>query len=284
MSQLPDGLRTDLPVTLIEGNADRFKGEAVRALAAGWLGDDLEYGLTQVDAREAELEGVLGELSAGSLMAGRRLVVVRNVTALSAAEQQNLARALASLPEHTAVALVAAKDGWDSRRGTSGLSKSLLKLARERGQALTVSGPPPKRLATWVSHQVQQHDKRIDAAAARLLVETAGEDVDRLLSEMDKLTTYVGRREEITEADVQAVCVSTAEERIWDFLDAVGERNGAMALKLLDGMLPLGSDKGAAIMLLGSLARHLRLLWQVFGPLALGRPEKEYDVVRARAE
>lgn len=263
MNHVPEGLRTDAQVTLVEGNADSFKQETVRALAAGWLGEELEYGLTRVDAREAELSGVIAELSSGSLMASRRLVVVRDITGLTAVEQRELAKVIKSLPPETAVALVAAKKGWEPKRGTPGLSKSLVKLAGEQGQTLTVSGPPPKRLPVWVSQEMQDRGKRIDAQAARLLVETTGEDVDRLLSEMDKLASYVGQREEVTEADVQAVSVATVEERIWEFLDAVGERNAGVALRLLDGMLPLGSDRGAAIMLLGSIARQLRLLWQV---------------------
>ncbi|MCD6361001.1 MAG: DNA polymerase III subunit delta [Armatimonadetes bacterium] len=263
MSYVPEGLRPDAQITLIEGNADVFKQQTVHALATGWLGEELEYGLSQVDAGEVGLEGVLRELGAGTLMSSRRLVVVRDVTALSATEQKQLAAQLEELPEGTAVALVARKDAWDFRRGTSGLSRSLVKVAAEKGQTLQVSGPSPKGLPAWVSQQVQDYGKRIEAEAARLLVETAGTDVDRLLVEVDKLISYTGAREEITEADVREVCVATLEEEVWDFLDAVGQRDGVSALKFLDGMLPPGTDKGAAIMLLGSIARHLRLLWQL---------------------
>lgn len=257
------GLRTDAQITLIEGNADRFKLEAVHALAAAWLGEELEYGLTQVDAREAGLTGVVKELSSGSLISSRRVLVIRDVTSLPAREQQELAKVLQGLQPETAVVLVVAKQGWDPRNGSPGLSRSLTKLAEAHGQAATISGPPAKGLVVWVSRQMQRLGKRIDAEAARLLVDTTGEDVDRLLSEMDKLVSYVGARAEVTEADVAAVSVATSEEKVWEFLDAVGARNGAAALRLLDGMLPPGSDRGAAIMLLGSLARQLRLLWQV---------------------
>lgn len=263
MSDLPAGLRTDARITLIEGNADRLKQEAARAVAAGWLGEELQYGLTRVHAREVGLAGVLAELSRGSLIASRRMVLVRDVAALAAREQQELARALQSLPPEAAVILMAAKEGWDPRKGTEKLSKALIKLAQAQGQTLTVSGPPAKGLPVWVSQQMQKLGKPIDAEAARLLVDTTGEDVDRLLSEMDKLVSYVGARGEVTTADVKAVSVATVEERVWDFLDAVGQRNSALALRLLDGMLPSGSDRGAAIMLLGSIARQLRLLWQV---------------------
>lgn len=269
MSGLPDRLRTDVQITLVQGNVDRLKQEAVRTLAAAWLGEELQYGLSTVDAGEVGLGGVLAELSSGSLIAGRRLVVVRDLTSLSKREQQELARALGSLPPDTAVVLWVAKEQWDGRSrgaelsGSGALSEPLNRLVQTTGQVLSICAPPLRQLPGWVMAQMTALGKDLDAGAAHLLVETAGEDPDRLLSEMDKLAAYVGERPRVTTADVQAVCVATAEERMWEFLDAVGERNSARALGLLDGMLPPGSDKGAAIMLIGSIARQLRLLWQV---------------------
>jgi len=264
VNHVPADLKTDVQISIIEGPSDVLKQETTRALAEGWLGDDLEFGLSILDARSDGLQAVLAGLASGSLMAARRLVVVRDVTALPAEDQERLARALGALDPDVAVALVPTKEGWDNKRGTPRLSRELLKVARARGQSVRVVTPPPRELPAWVTVEMRRRGKSIDAEAARLLVETAGEDIDRLLSEMDKLATYAGpMQQDVTEADVQAVSVATAEEKIWDFLDAIGLRDSGLALKLLDGMLPEGATKGAAIPLLGSIARHLRLLWQV---------------------
>ena len=263
MSQEDKGLRTDVQITLIEGDVDTFKLVAVRRLAEGWLGDELEYGLTRVDAREVGVEGVIAELSSGSLMASKRLVVVRDITALSAGDQKAVAAVLKELPPDVAVALVVRKPPADSRSGGPKLSQTLRNLARKHGQALKISGPGSKGLVGWVAQQAQRHDKRIDGRAAKTLVETAGEDADLLLTELAKLATYVGDRGEISEEDVAAVTSATAQQDIWGFLDAIGERNAAKAFKLLDGMLPQVAKSGDAIMLLGSIARQLRILWQV---------------------
>ena len=263
MSQEDQGLRTDVQITLIEGDADTFKLAAVRRLAEGWLGDELEYGLARVDAREAGLEGVIAELSSGSLMASKRLVVVRDITALSAGDQKAVAAVVKELPPDVAVALVARKPPPDSRGDGPKLSQTLRNLARKNGQALKISGPGPKGLVRWVTAQSERVGKRIEGRAANALVEAVGDDVDRLLVELDKLATYAGDSDEITEADVAAVTSATAQQNIWGFLDAIGERNASQAFKLLDGMLPQAAKPGDAIMLLGSIARQLRILWQV---------------------
>jgi len=197
-------------------------------------------------------------------MAARRLVVVRDVTALATEEQDRLADAVEALDPDVAVALVPSREGWDERRGSPRVSRKLAKLVRERGQVVRVASPQERELPAWITGEMRERGKRIDARAARLLADTVGGDLDRLMSEMDKLAVYAGSgQEELTDQDVQAVCVATLEEKVWDFLDAIGARNSAVALALLDGMLPEGSGHGAAIPLLGSIARHLRLLWQV---------------------
>ncbi len=263
MRQEDGSLRTDVQITLIEGDADSYKLQATQKVAAGWLGEELEYGLVQVDARDVGLAGVLAELGSGSLMATRRMVVVRDVTSMSANDQKSLAATLKELPAEVAVTLVARKPPEDSRRDGPKLSQTLRNLAKKSGQALKISGPGAKGLDRWAAAQAEKLGKRMGQQAAHALVETAGEDVDRLLRELEKLATYVGDEPEITEMDVLEVTSATAERKIWDFLDAIGERDAETALKLLDGMLPEASKSGDAIGLLGSIARQLRILWQV---------------------
>ncbi len=263
MSQEDKGLRTDVQIPLIEGDADTFKLAAVKRLAKGWLGDDLAYGLVSVDAHYAGVKGVMTELASGSLMATKRLVVVRDISALSTADQKAVGEVIKSLPPDVAVALVARKPASDGRGGGPKLSQALRNLARKSGQALKISGPGPKGLVGWVSQQVQRYEKHISGQAARALVEAVGDDVDCLLVELAKLSTYIGDRDEINEDDVAAVTAASAQQDIWGFLDAIGERNATKAFRLLDGMLPQVAKSGDAIMLLGSIARQLRILWQV---------------------
>ncbi|HUS81323.1 MAG TPA: hypothetical protein VM283_08660, partial [Armatimonadota bacterium] len=97
MNHVPADLKTDVQISIIEGPSDVLKQETTRALAEGWLGDDLEFGLSILDARSDGLQAVLAGLASGSLMAARRLVVVRDVTALPAEDQERLARALGAL-------------------------------------------------------------------------------------------------------------------------------------------------------------------------------------------
>jgi len=265
-----EGLRTDVPVTLLYGDSERFKQRVVAKLAEGWLGDaDDEFARVTVDADEAGVEGVLAELASGSLLAPRRLVIVRDVATLSARklkdrpnEQEQLAEALEGLAPGVAVVLVARRVRSERKQYGPPVGKRLQKTVTERGQMLELSTPKGNALAPFLQREMQKLGKSISGAAAETLIRRVGEDADRLLSELEKLASYLGEREEATEEDVRTVTVVVTEEDVFKLVDAVGARDAAEAMRRLDGLLPVGSSRGAALPVLGMIARQLRLIWQ----------------------
>jgi len=263
-------LRTDVPVTLLYGDAERFKQRVVSKLADAWLGEAAdEYSRAIVHTDEVGIQGVLAELAAGSLLSPKRLVVVQNVAALSARklkgalnEQEQLARALEKLGPGVAVVLVARRVESDRKRWGPPVGKVLLKAVRERGQVLELSTPKDEALTGWIQREMERLGKQTGAAAVEALVGRAGADADRLLSEMEKLAAYVGDRLEVSEEDVQAAAVSISEDNVFALVDAIGRRDAKAALAWLDGSLPEGSATGDALRVLGMVVRQLRLIWQ----------------------
>lgn len=142
------------------------------------------------------------------------------------------------------------------------MGKALERAARERGQVLELSAPPEGRLQGWLQREMQRLGKQMSPAATAALTERVGADADRLLGELEKLASYLGGRTEATEEDVRAVSVEVSEEDVFKFVDAIGRRDAAAALRLLDGLVPQGSKAGTAMPLLGMVARQLRLIWQ----------------------
>jgi len=265
-----EGLRTDVPVTLLYGDSERLKQRVLAKLAEGWLEDaDDEFARVTVDAAEVGIEGVLAELASGSLLAPQRLIIVRDVATLSARklkgrpnEQERLAEALEHLPPGVAVVLVARRVRSERKRYGPPVGKRLQRTATERGQMLELSTPKGDALSRFLQREMQKSGKSMSPAATGALVERVGEDADRLLSELGKLASYLGEREEATEEDVRTVTVVVTEEDIFKLVDAIGTRDGAGAIRRLDGLLPVGSPRGAAMPLLGMIARQLRLIWQ----------------------
>ena len=99
----------------------------------------------------------------------------------------------------------------------------------------------------------------IDADTANALVAKSGTDSRTLLSELEKLKTYLnpGNRK-ITREDVDAVASPGGEEpEPWDLTDAIGSRNVAKALAVLSRY---EDDTGNGIRLTNAVERYFRQL------------------------
>ncbi len=80
---------------------------------------------------------------------------------------------------------------------------------------------------------LKEEGKRIDPRALALLTARTGDDLQTISRELDKLVCYVGDRDRIDEGDVREVVSLSREQAIYEIMDAVGERDGSGALRLV---------------------------------------------------
>ncbi len=254
-------LEPNCPLTLLWGEADALKRRAVEQIVHGWLDEsEREFGLVRVHADEVGVEEILAELQSGSLMAPRRVVVVDSINALLNLHQRKLAPHLARLQPGLAVVLVCARQN-DPRRGVP-VAAELRKAVQAGGQVIEIRPPRERELPGWIAREMQAQGKRIDREAVDALCATVGADADRLLSEIEKLATYVGEREQVTAADVAEVSVRVSEADIFKIVDAIGLKDARAALTMLDGVLLEEPSSGDCIAFIGMVTRQLRLIWQ----------------------
>ena len=257
----PD-LRTDVPFTLLWGDADVLKDRALAQLIDGVLDEsEREYGLIRLDAGEAGLDGVLAEMQSGSLMAPRRVLVVREITELTNARQKKLAERLTPQPG-LMVVMIASRQASERSYGRAPVAADLRRAVEANGQIVQLRAPRERDLPGWAVQEMDRLGKSMRYDAAALLCENVAGDIDRLVRELEKLATYVGERFEVTVEDVEAVSVRFRQADIFALMDAIGEKDAATALRLLDGVVEEGSDRGEFLGFLGMLARQLRLIWQ----------------------
>ena len=86
-----------------------------------------------------------------------------------------------------------------------------------------------------------------------------GENLRLLYQEIEKLLTYAGPGRDLQKADVEALVHYAREARIFDLVDAIGQRQRETALRLLHQML---DDGTAPAYLMVMFARQFRLLLQ----------------------
>lgn len=117
----------------------------------------------------------------------------------------------------------------------------------------------PEKRTEWIKKKVGEFKKRINFEAVQLLQELAGEDLERLSSEIEKLILFVGEKSLISKEDVQNIYPQGSNVKdVFDFVDALGNRNKKQALKILKSLI-LTEEIGKILFMMG---RQFRLILQ----------------------
>ena len=127
----------------------------------------------------------------------------------------------------------------------------------------------------WIVNETKQQDGQIEPRAAEMLKEMVGVDTRQAGMEIAKLLAYVNWARPINTSDVEAVCIVTSQQSVFDFVDALSNGNGKVAQHLLHRLL----ESEDPFSLWGMVIRQFRLLIQAREILD-GRGNKD-DVARA---
>jgi len=92
-------------------------------------------------------------------------------------------------------------------------------------------------LKTWIKSRCKENGKEISGDAVRELLARCGEDLFLLLSEIKKLTLFIGDNKKIEKSDVEEVVEYTSETKIFNLIYAIVERQKDVALKMFDELL-----------------------------------------------
>lgn len=101
------------------------------------------------------------------------------------------------------------------------------------GAAVELNHRRTPELVKMLTDGAAKRGCKMDSAAARCLVENAGEDINTLVNELDKLCHYLPKGE-ITKATVDYVCVKTPEASVYNLSKQIFMRQSGEALKTLD--------------------------------------------------
>ena len=138
----------------------------------------------------------------------------------------------------------------------------------------------------YVRSEVRARKKRISEEALAQLVASVGPNARQLGSEAEKLTLYVGDREEIELGDVETIATRNKQARAFALGDALGDRDLPRLLRTLDAELwGLQFDKQKSeIGLLYGIISKVRALLLLKEMLRHGWVKPEGDYARFKAQ
>ena len=116
--------------------------------------------------------------------------------------------------------------------------------------------PRQWEMAGWIVNETKNQDGSIAAPAAAKLAEMVGVDTRQAGQEIAKLLAYVNWERQVEVQDVEAVSIVTAQESVFDFVDALATGNSKSAQRLLQRLL----ENEDPFSLWGMVIRQFRLL------------------------
>ena len=254
------------PAYVFVGAEVFFRKRCREAILEHLVTPDLrDFSLFEFDLADTDLVEVLDRARTPSLMAPFQVFFVRGVKnlfgrgsnedKLAAIEQYckdpNPDAVLIFVADHINIPAdprrmeLTDKERYERIRETLGRYCAIVELARvEENDAVR-----------WIGEYGATREVKIDADAARELVDALGGDMMMVSNELEKLMLYVGEKKRITLGDVETMVL---QRSLYELTDAISAKDRVRALEMLDAILTTGEGDEAAIGHLYMLAKTFR--------------------------
>ena len=208
-----------LPVYLIKGSENYLKLNYANLLADSVVPAGLEvFNFHKLDGETVGMNELVECVEALPAMAPQTCVLVHDLDfeKLSDPDREDLTALLEDAPD-TCVLIF-----WQDTVGfplKNKKMKEMLKLIDTVGAVVDLDGRSREDLRRFIAQECKKREKSISPRAAEYLLDSVGEDMANLVTEVDKLCNYVDT--EVTEADVDAVSVKSLESTAFQMIDAL---------------------------------------------------------------
>ena len=146
--------------------------------------------------------------------AEKRLIVIEDSGLFKNADAK-FADYIKSMPE--TVCFVFVESEVDKR-------SKMYKAVKDTGRVVELGRQDEKTLLLWLAGNIKREGRQIKQSTAEYMLSRTGTDMENLEREMEKLFSYTLGRNEITVADIDAICTTQITNKIFDMIEAVAMR------------------------------------------------------------
>lgn len=211
----------------------------------------------RLEARSVSEDDLGNALNAMPFLAKRRLVLLANPSSKynNPSARKKFLEFIQNMSETTRLVMYESVEPRDAGKHW------LVKWAEKNNtliQSRAFMLPRLKDMTGWIVNETKSQGGKIDPRAAEMLKDMAGADTRQAGMEIAKLLAYVNWARPVTVQDVEAVCIVTSQQSVFDFVDALANGNGKSAQHLLHRLLESEDE----FSLWGMVVRQFRLLIQ----------------------
>jgi DNA polymerase-3 subunit delta len=209
------------------------------------------------------IDAVLRAAETFPLASAYRLVIARELESLPQESEEPLQDYLRNPSKKTVLVLVAEK--VDNRKGC-------IRQLKEKHCVVDFETPRPAVFTRWAGRLLRERGYRLSQAALEKLVALAGSDFQTLIGEVEKLTLYAGNDKTIPDSALDELVRESREHTAFELTEAMGRRDSATALRLLNTLLRAGEPP---LKIVGAIVWNFRNVLMVQEQLGLGKTKSQ---------
>lgn len=236
-------------IYLLYGEEAFLKNSYKNRLKEAIIGDDT-MNFARFEGKGLDVDELIRLADTMPFFAERRLILVEDSGFFKSASDA-LVQYLPSMPDTTILLFVETEVDKRNR---------LYKKVKDMGYAAELKRQDSAQLARWAGGILTREQKKITKHTMELFLSMAGDDMENIRMELEKLISYTLGREVITDEDVLAVCTVQVTNRIFEMVSAIVNRQPRKAMDLYEDLLTL---KEPPMRILFLIARQFNQLLQV---------------------
>ena len=237
-------------VYLLFGEEDYLIKQYKERLCRAILPEDDGMNYAVFEGKEIDIREVTALADTMPFFAERRLILIEN-SGLFKSGGAELAEYLKEIPDTTSMLFV---EKEIDKRG------KLYKAVQAKGRVSELKIQKEAILQKWIASCVKKEKKKISEQTILYILNKTGTNMQNISNELEKLFCYTLDRDVITAQDVDAVCVTQPENRIFELIDAVALKQQDKAMELYGELLAM---KEPPMRILFMLTKQYRSLYQV---------------------
>lgn len=249
------------PVYLLFGEEAFLKKSYKNRLKEAITGGDT-MNFNSYEGKGIQIPEVIGMADTMPFFAEKRLILIEDSGFFKTACDA-LVSYLPQMPETTCIVFVESE--VDKRN-------KLYKKVKDLGHAAQMDRQDGAALGKWAGTILAKEGKKITGRTMELFLSKAGDDMDNIRMELEKLISFTMGREVITDQDVEAVCCNRVSNKIFDMVSAIAARQTRRAMELYEDLLTL---KEPPMRILFLIARQFNQILQVKEMMASGAGKAE---------
>ena len=213
------------PVYWLEGEEEFFIDELMNYAEHHILSEqEAGFNLTVFYGKDAQWADVVNACRRYPMFAERQVVLLKE------GQQMKDIEKLESYVEHplnSTIFVVSYKD-----KKVDGRSK-LARVLKQKGEMLTTKKMYDNQLPDWVSQRIQATGYSISQKALALLIDHIGNDLSRLVNEVEKITVNLQDRKAINEDDIERYVGISKEYNVFELNDAMAQKDLHKAIRII---------------------------------------------------